>query len=174
VAISSLRTASGKTVLLNPACQLDDSRRVLQSGIALAHLAPETDQLATISRAFYLPAFRNAINVGGQDDFFDTRVGQEFIRDWRTLKTGFRRRHTTQAIRLTDEIRHIFEFNSLEINASADETTLQIIVNGRPRRLDEVGSGLTQFILVLANVAMHEQNYIFIDEPELNLHPTLN
>ncbi len=46
-------------------------------------------------------------------------------------------------------------------------------MNRRPFRLDELGSGLAQFILVLANVATREQAYILLDEPELNLHPSL-
>src|SRR5213075_1973650 len=40
-------------------------------------------------------------------------------------------------------------------------------------KLPEVGSGLTQFILVLATVAIRNPSYILIDEPELNLHPSL-
>jgi predicted ATP-dependent endonuclease of OLD family len=36
-----------------------------------------------------------------------------------------------------------------------------------------VGSGLTQFILVLATAAIKSPSYILIDEPELNLHPSL-
>ena len=53
------------------------------------------------------------------------------------------------------------------------EQTLQVFINGRSFRLTELGSGLTQFILVLANVATKQPTYILIDEPELNLHPSL-
>jgi hypothetical protein len=48
-----------------------------------------------------------------------------------------------------------------------------LFVDGRSFRLDEVGSGLSQFVLVLASVAVRQQDFIFIDEPELNLHPSL-
>jgi hypothetical protein len=47
------------------------------------------------------------------------------------------------------------------------------IIDGRVFRLDELGSGLSQFILVLGNVAAKNPAYILIDEPELNLHPIL-
>ncbi|TMB64236.1 MAG: hypothetical protein E6J43_13770 [Chloroflexi bacterium] len=40
-------------------------------------------------------------------------------------------------------------------------------------KLPEIGSGITQFILVLANAAIQEPFLILIDEPELNLHPSL-
>jgi energy-coupling factor transporter ATP-binding protein EcfA2 len=36
-----------------------------------------------------------------------------------------------------------------------------------------MGAGLPQFIMVLANVAIKEPELLVIDEPELNLHPTL-
>ncbi|MCH7999656.1 MAG: AAA family ATPase, partial [Chloroflexi bacterium] len=35
------------------------------------------------------------------------------------------------------------------------------------------GSGLTQFILVLVNAAVQQPSFVLIDEPELNLHPSL-
>jgi energy-coupling factor transporter ATP-binding protein EcfA2 len=61
----------------------------------------------------------------------------------------------------------------LEINPSEDNQTLQIFINGKSYKLSELGSGLTQFILVLATAATQQPSYILIDEPELNLHPSL-
>lgn len=46
-------------------------------------------------------------------------------------------------------------------------------MDGRSYTLPELGSGLTQFFLVLANAATKDPSYILIDEPELNLHPAL-
>lgn len=40
-------------------------------------------------------------------------------------------------------------------------------------RLDQFGSGLTQFFLVLTQAAMRTPSFILIDEPELNLHASL-
>jgi predicted ATPase len=36
-----------------------------------------------------------------------------------------------------------------------------------------MGAGLAQFIMVLGNVAFRQPSFILIDEPELNLHPSL-
>ena len=77
------------------------------------------------------------------------------------------------AYMLTEDIKHIFGFEDLEINSSPDIQTLQVFVNGKSYKLSELGSGLTQFILVLANAATKQPSYILIDEPELNLHPQL-
>src|SRR4029077_11035623 len=69
--------------------------------------------------------------------------------------------------------KRIFGFSDLQINPAPDDQTLQVFLDGRSYNLMELGSGLTQFILVLANSAINTRKYILIDEPELNLHPSL-
>ncbi len=70
-------------------------------------------------------------------------------------------------------IRRIFGYEHLEINAWLDNQTLQVIIDKRTYKLSELGSGIAQFIVVLANIAMARPSYILIDEPELNLHSSL-
>lgn len=79
----------------------------------------------------------------------------------------------TRAIdQVTEEIRTLFEFERLEINASPLETLI-VSVNGQPYRLGELGSGIAQFIIVLGNAATTRPSLLLIDEPETNLHPAL-
>jgi predicted ATPase len=126
-----------------------------------------------LAETLYIGAFRNAINVGSNQNYFDIQVGQAFVQAWRTYKTGPLRQYNEATYKLTEDIKRIFEFEHLEINPSEDSQTLQIFINGKSYRLSELGSGLTQFILVLANAATKQPSYILIDEPELNLHPQL-
>jgi energy-coupling factor transporter ATP-binding protein EcfA2 len=126
-----------------------------------------------ISKALYIGPFRNAVNVGTNESYFDIEVGQSFIKSWRNYKTGPLKTQNELTYRLTSDIQKIFGFRQLEINPSPDNDTLQVFIEGRSYRLHEVGSGLTQFILVLANAAIKRPSFIFIDEPELNLHPSL-
>jgi hypothetical protein len=56
---------------------------------------------------------------------------------------------------------------------SADETTLNLLVNGKHYPLLEVGSGFAHFVMVLAAAARRRPTYILIDEPELSLHASL-
>lgn len=130
----------------------------------------ETCQLLT--RTLYIGAFRNAINTGGSP-YYDIKVGQDFVRQWAEYKVGHVRNDNLAANRLTDEIRGVFGFKSLEINAAQDYATLKVSVNGRPHRLEELGSGLAQFIIALINVATRNPSYVLIDEPEISLHPRL-
>jgi energy-coupling factor transporter ATP-binding protein EcfA2 len=126
-----------------------------------------------LQNSLYIGPFRNAINVGSQDQYFDIQTGESFVKTWRNHKNGPNRKANEAIYRITDEIGRIFDIARLEINPSTDDRTLQIFVNGKSYKLNEVGSGLTQFIIVLANAAIRNPAYILIDEPELNLHASL-
>lgn len=151
----------------------EDGHHLVVGSTRVAEFQPIFEALAPLERTTYLAAFRNAVNIGGNQTYYDIQVGENFLKAWKTFKSGNIKQNTTAAYNLTQDIKRIFGFANLEINTADDGQTLQALVNGRPFRLDELGSGLSQFILVLANVATRRQDLILVDEPELNLHPTL-
>ena len=126
----------------------------------------------TLFNSFYIGAFRNAINQGS-GSHYDLPIGTSFISTWNQWKTGAAKKQNTVIQNVTDDIARIFDFKSLQINYSDQLKTLQVIINNKPYRLDELGSGIAQFIVVLGNVAIKDISLILIDEPELNLHPSL-
>src|SRR6266487_3051628 len=135
------------------------------SGARVAYVGPIIRALMSCANSVYLGAFRNTINVGGSSSYYDIQVGEQFIRTWKGFKAGVVKRRSDAAYRLTQDIRHIFGFTNLEILNSEDDKSLNVFVDGRSFRLDELGSGLSQFVLVLASVAVRQQDFIFIDEP---------
>jgi len=139
----------------------------------LANLGPLAEASDILSGTRYMAAFRNALNLGAIQNYFDIQVGQAFVQRWKEIKTGNLKSETNVALKVTRDIEKIFGFRDVEINASADGQTLHVAIDERAYKLTEVGSGLTQFILVLANAATQSPSYILIDEPELNLHPSL-
>jgi ABC-type branched-subunit amino acid transport system ATPase component len=143
------------------------------AGQILADLGPYFSEFRALAETLYIGPFRNAINVGTKTDYFDIQVGASFIGRWRSLKTGNDKRGNELIMRITEDIARIFDFEQLEIDASDDGQTLQLFINRKSYKLPELGSGLTQFILVLGNAAIRQPSYILIDEPELNLHPSL-
>lgn len=143
------------------------------NGLKSLYTKPIIELFKDLHNSLYVVAFRNALNIGSMDRYYDIEIGQAFIKKWRQIKTGNSAKDNEAAFRLTEDIKHIFNFEQLEINPSDDDQTLQIFINGRSYKLFEVGSGLAQFILVLVNAAVKKPSYIFIDEPELNLHPSL-
>lgn len=126
-----------------------------------------------LGNTLYIGAFRNIVNVGSKVDYFDISIGEMFIAKWHEFKTGNIKHNNQFAINLTDKIKGIFGFESLEINSTVNNSTLQIIIDGLSYKLSEVGAGIAQFIIIFMHAALKKADFILIDEPELNLHPPL-
>lgn len=122
--------------------------------------------------AIYVGPFRNAINVGSAS-YYDLQIGTRFVEDWDSWKNGASKERNHRIQQITEDIRRIFGFSSLEINSSNDRQTLQLFIDRKSYRLNELGSGLAQFIVTFGAVAIRTPSTILIDEPELNLHPSL-
>jgi ABC-type ATPase involved in cell division len=129
---------------------------------------------ARFGNSLYIGPFRNILSVPGSNEYFDLHIGQAFIERWNNLKTGGDRTMTRRITEVSDAIMSIFGLTRLEINASPQNRTLMVVMSkGRSYRLDDLGSGLAQFVAVLATAAIARPEFVLIDEPELNLHPTL-
>ena len=139
----------------------------------IADLSAIFNAFREIAASLYIGPFRNVVNVGSNDSYFDIQVGQGFITSWKFYKSGNVKKQNEACHRLTEDIKRIFGYNDLDISSSADDRSLQVLIDGKSFKLLEVGSGLTQFILTLAMAAIKSPSYILIDEPELNLHPSL-
>lgn len=140
----------------------------------------------SLKSTFYIGAFRNAINPLYTDDisqqrdiqrwhrlYYDINIGAKLIQAWKDFKTGTNRQSRQAAIQLTEQIREIFGFESLEISPSANESDFLFSINKESYSLSDLGSGIAQFFVVLLNIAINEPSFILIDEPEINLHPSL-
>jgi predicted ATPase len=136
------------------------------------HFRDMREILEAIRDARYYGPFRNAINQGA-GQYFDLQVGTSFIDLWNDWKTSGVKAKLRAIDQITEEIRALFEFGRLEINASDKLKTLLVSIDGQSYRLSELGSGLAQFIIVLGNVATARPSILLIDEPETNLHPAL-
>lgn len=125
-----------------------------------------------LGRSLYVGPFRNAITVGA-GTHFDLAVGENFITTWNEWQNGANKKHNRAITAVTENIRRVMRFDKLSITASTQTKTLQLNIDDRPYKLNEVGSGLAQLIVVFGNALIRSPSIIFIDEPELNLHPSL-
>jgi energy-coupling factor transporter ATP-binding protein EcfA2 len=130
------------------------------------------DVMRVFHGARYYGAFRNALNQGS-GQHYDFQIGTAFIDLWNNWKTSGNKAQSRGIGKVTEEIRTLFEFDQLEINASVSLRTLLVTINGHQYRLAELGSGISQFIMALGNAATTAPPLILIDEPETNLHPSL-
>lgn len=174
-----LYSNDGKVVLDNEdASQLQyNGTKLCLDNKPIIELSDSLQLSKNLANALYIGAFRNIINLVSSDTsnpkYFDIDVGMAFVQAWRNFKTGPMNKDNEDAYKVTKDIEHIFGFSNLEINPSPSADTLKLLINGKSYFLSGVGSGITQFILVLANAAMKKPSYILIDEPELNLHTSL-
>lgn len=127
---------------------------------------------ALLGESRYFPAFRNAINEGGAQ-YYDIPVGTSIVAAWDNWKAGNNRMQKIAISKVEHEIASLLGFRSLQINADQTSKTLDVIINGRPHKLYEVGAGVAQLIITLSAALVSKPPFLFIDEPELNLHPSL-
>ena len=146
---------------------------VVTKGDLKADITNYLEIFGQLSRTLYVPSFRNAINLGSNDPYYDIRTGQAFINAWRELKSGNNARGNEAADEITELMRVIFGYERLEINSSSDSKSMRVLIDGTSYGLHELGSGFAQFMLAHVNAATQRPTLILIDEPEISLHATL-
>jgi AAA15 family ATPase/GTPase len=169
--VAATLTIDGATLRTTSIGVINDLLTV--NGKPVSRLRPLLDLLSSLCNTLYIGPFRNTINAGTKTDYLDIQIGQSFIAQFRELKTGSSKKSNTDISRLTEDIRNVFRFQSLDIAPTADNLSLHLTVNGKPYKQHELGSGLAHFVIVLVNAALKNPKWILIDEPELNLHPAL-
>jgi ABC-type branched-subunit amino acid transport system ATPase component len=128
------------------------------------------DIIRLLSSAMYVASFRSP-GVGAAVD--DLPSGSNFITSWDEWKNGTSRVRQREIQAVLSTLARIFGYNTVDVGVSPDKTQLNVIVNGEPFRVSELGSGFSQFLVTLAGVAITKPTLLLIDEPELHLHPSL-
>ncbi len=135
-------------------------------------LSPLMAIATVLANTVYLGSFRNAL-VGAQGSYFDIQVGQAFVTQFKQMKSGAGKAQNEAIYQLIGDIKRIFRFTDLDINPSGDDQTLQFFINGHSFQLQELGAGITHFIIALTAASTRRPALLLIDEPELNLHATM-
>jgi len=94
-------------------------------------LGPLLNMMAVLSRVQFVGPFRNAINEGA-GSYFDSQIGTGFIANWHSWKSGASKQQNRAIERVTDDVRSLIGAKSLEITASVELKTLQVILDRRP------------------------------------------
>jgi predicted ATPase len=126
-----------------------------------------------VGDTLYVPAFRNLINVGANDSFYDILTGDAFVRNWSNAAgPGLRSRNEAVAS-LNESVEAVFRLKRFELVAATDQRSLQAYIDRKPYKLSELGTGLAQFIMVMFSARLSRSAFVLIDEPETGLHPSL-
>lgn len=151
----------------NGLIEVTDQKRVVGNMALLKEL------FSMLSNTMYVGAHRGIGPTGASGNCYDISVGSSFVRTWDDWKAGKQAATREEAHTFQREIGQLFGFETFEINASHDQNTLQVTVNGKGFTVQELGSGLGNFILVLTQAVMKRPEFILIDEPESSLHASM-
>jgi putative AbiEii toxin of type IV toxin-antitoxin system/AAA ATPase-like protein len=129
--------------------------------------------LELLSQSVYIASFRNLTNQGANSDYYDLVIGDAFVERWSAAQGGATVRSARAVMSVTRELEHVFGFENLQIVASHDRKTLRFSIGGQPYGVDELGAGVSQFLITLFNLEVNPPGLTLIDEPEIGLHPQL-
>ncbi len=121
---------------------------------------------------FYIGSNRVALqNTSGTN--YDITIGQDFINTWISWADGQDVSKRKKMANLVSELKELFNYTTFNIRVNAERNNLIITTDGGEFLLTEMGSGISHFIVVLANVLVKQPSLVLIDEPEQNLHPKM-
>jgi len=122
--------------------------------------------------SIYFGSFRNpTFQTTGQ--YYQIPIGESFISLWDSWATGPNIKHRKRIKKLKTELQELFGFDHFDIQTQSNKKNLIIETENGSFTLDELGSGIAHFIMVLGNSLIQEPDFILIDEPENGLHPRL-
>jgi AAA15 family ATPase/GTPase len=125
-----------------------------------------------LRQILYIGPFRSGIsNSSGSN--FDVSIGSQFINEWRSWSDGEDISKMQKTTELEEELANLFGFTTFSLRANLAGNNLLVKADSEQFLLTDMGSGISQFIIVLANALIRKPSLILIDEPETNLHPRL-
>lgn len=125
-----------------------------------------------IQKSMYIGASRNVLTQTNSD-YFDIQIGTSFFHNWSQWTGGQDFQKMQKINSLIKELGDLFEYETFDIKVNDTKNNLIITTDEGIFTLDELGSGISHFIIVLGNALIKEPNLILIDEPETGLHPKL-
>jgi energy-coupling factor transporter ATP-binding protein EcfA2 len=131
-----------------------------------------TAAMEQLGKAMYIPAVRSTAPVPG-GTVFDMLVGREFVEQWHSHRAGDVKENRERLKKVELDIARLAGLSEFRATRSAAGPTLLITMNGREHRLPDVGTGIGQLLMLLGSVAIRKPSIVLIDEPEANLHPSL-
>ena len=128
--------------------------------------------LRDLESSLYVGSFR-AATFQTSAKHYDISIGNQFVQEWDSWANGtdVAKRRSTEELR--KELQNLFGYEHLTIQVPQQKDCLILNTDDGSFRLDELGVGISHFIVVLINALILSPGFILIDEPETGLHPRL-
>lgn len=134
------------------------------------HISRICKEAAELGKCAYVGPFRNIIGASHNEPYYDLTVGQLLIDAWGKEKHGDHDATRQLYLRVTKDVKDIFNLDHLDIDTKTSRRDLHVIVNDQSYGLRDLGSGIAHFIMVLVNIARLNPSFVLMDEPEMHLH----
>jgi energy-coupling factor transporter ATP-binding protein EcfA2 len=144
-----------------------------ESGLVTGSWPVLQDLFASLADSLYIGPYRALRPFPEEDHSYDLQLGAAFFRKFLRVHETEKARFDQGARRLERDMRTIFQFKQFEVHVEGRPAALYFSINGEKNRIDELGSGVGQVFLVLAHAHLLKPAYVFIDEPECHLHPSI-
>lgn len=128
--------------------------------------------MKTLKKTLYIGASRNVL-LQTRSKYFDINTGTAFFEEWSYWSGGSDFSRIQKINSLIKELGELFEYKNFDIKVNDDKSNLIVTTDDGIFKLSELGSGISHFVIVLANALIREPDIILIDEPETGLHPKL-
>ena len=103
----------------------------------------------------------------------DVLVGSQLATQWSSWQVGEDPRTQPEIGRLILELKELLGFSNFHIQADDGKQTLMVTTDEGQFAVEELGHGISHIIIALVNAAIRKPKWIFIDEPEIGLHPIM-
>jgi ABC-type cobalamin/Fe3+-siderophores transport system ATPase subunit len=100
-------------------------------------------------------------------------TGSNFITQWHEWANGEDVGQREQMRLFVRELQELFGFKNFNVRVSKQSDTLLVTTDDGDFKLQELGDGISHFIVVLGNVLFKRPSLVLIDEPENGLHPKM-
>jgi len=142
-----------------------------ESGMATASWPVLRDLFAALADTFYIGPYRALRPLASPERSYDLHLGAAHVGGLLHLASGRGAREQVQ--RLEQDMKAVFQFKSFRVAVEGATPELQFEIDGDRYTLDELGSGIGQVFLILGQALLRRPAYLFIDEPECHLHPSI-
>jgi ABC-type cobalamin/Fe3+-siderophores transport system ATPase subunit len=144
-----------------------------ESGLVTVSWPVLRDLFASLADTFFIGPYRALRPLPSRERSFDLHLGGTYFEDMLRHQEARKADYEAGLRRLERDMKSIFQFQSFKVAREGTPAVLHFEINKERYRIDELGSGVGQVFLILGQAYLRRPAYLFIDEPECHLHPSI-
>jgi ABC-type cobalamin/Fe3+-siderophores transport system ATPase subunit len=144
-----------------------------ESALVTASWPVVRDLFADLADTFYIGPYRALRPMSSSERSYDLHLGGTYVEEMLHQQEARKADYEAGLRRLERDMKVIFQFESFKVSVIGTPAVLHFEINGERHRMDELGSGVGQVFLILGQTYLRRPAYLFIDEPECHLHPSI-